>query len=117
MELANFVIEKLKENNKLREEKTRFKDKEINLYILELNNLDEDLIFTSAYYIIDENNTVFIDKKDNRFFIYLFLTNKNKIIEFFNQIVNYYFYRKENKKSIEIKKYLLELFLYGNRKE
>ena len=113
MELFDF----LKENNLLEEKEAQFLDKTMKVYILRLNKntFDKDLVFTAAYYVIDDDNAIFIDEEENFWKVYLFLENKKRLFTFLNQIINYFYYRERSKEDQELKKFLINLFLYGEK--
>jgi len=112
------IVELLKEKGKIDVERVKFKDSEKTAYILKLSQeiYDKDLIFSSAYYVIDEDCAVYVDKDEKNWIVYFF-GNENKLKDFLNYIVNYYFYRENSKESLKIKEELIKLFLYGGRKE
>ncbi len=112
------IVEFLKEKGKINVERVKFKDSEKTVYILKLSQeiYDKDLIFSSAYYVIDDDCAVYVDKNENEWVVYFF-GNENKLKDFLNYIINYYFYRENSKESLKIKEELIKLFLYGGRKE
>jgi len=114
MRAKNQVIEFLKKEGLIEEKEVGFKDSIEKVYILKLdeNIYDKDSIFTAAYYVIDDNSIVFIDKENNYWKLYFF-TEIEKILLFFKFLINYYYFRKNNKESLKIKEELLKLFLSG----
>ncbi|HIQ50353.1 MAG TPA: hypothetical protein EYH54_00105 [Nautiliaceae bacterium] len=108
------LIDFLEKEGIIKKKEVTFKDKKREVYILRLKKeiYDKDSVFTAAYYVIDDENYVFIDKEDEFWKIYFF-TNKDKVFLFFNFLINYLNFRKNNKESLKIKEELIKLFLSG----
>lgn len=104
------IVNVLKKEGKLKQIKVLEK----NVFLIKLNKkiYDKDLLLTGSYFIIDEKTTVFIDENENSWLIYLF-GDERKIKEFFNFLVNYYFYRERTKENLKIKEELIKLSFFG----
>jgi hypothetical protein len=111
---AEEIINILKKEGLIEEKEVEFKNKKEKVFILKLKEelYDKDAIFTAAYYIIDDDNIVFIDKKEKEWLIYFF-TNFEKIKQFFKFLINYVYFRKNNKENLKLKEELIRLFLSG----
>jgi len=110
MEKEKKIIELLKKEGKLNN--VDILDKNAFLIKLKKNIYDKDLVFTASYFIIDEENIIFIDENNKEWLVYLFGKEK-KIKEFFNFMVNYYFYRERAKENKNLKEELIKLSFFG----
>ena len=104
------IVELLKKEGKLNN--IDVLDKNAFLIKLKKEIYDKDLVFTGAYFIIDEKNIVFIDENNKEWLIYLF-GEEEKIKDFFNFLVNYYFYRERTKENKNLKEELIKLSFFG----
>jgi len=115
MEKEKRIIELLKQEGKLNN--VDVLDRNTFLIKLKKNIYDKDLVFTASYFIIDEENIVFIDENSKEWLIYLF-GKERKIKEFFNFMINYYFYRERTRENKNLKEELIKLSFFGlNLKE
>jgi len=115
MEKEKRIIELLKQEGKL--SNVDVLDRNAFLIKLKKDIYDKDLVFTASYFIIDEENIVFVDENSKEWLIYLF-GKERKIKEFFNFMINYYFYRERTRENKNLKEELIKLSFFGlNLKE